>query len=91
MQVTKVVDEDIEDKVDTRYVEQVLAYIPNVGILYICTVEGGDEDEWVDDSGMRYIVIHLPYKVIKQMPDARPFMLARAKERLGLVSGHSLN
>ncbi len=92
MQVTKIVDEDIAAKVDTWYIKEQLAEVQNVGILYICTSEGGEEDEWInDDSGMRYIVIHLPYKVVKHMPDARPLMLQLAKERLGLVAGSSLN
>ena len=92
MEVTKVVDEDIAVKVDTQYIEEQLAYLQNVGILYICTSEGGEEDEWIDnESGMQYIVIHLPYKVVKQSVDARPLMLAKAKERLGLAAGTSLN
>lgn len=92
MQVTKIVDEDIAAKVDTWYVKEQLADVQNVGILYICTSEGGKEDEWIDeDSGMRYIVIHLPYKAIKRMKDARPLMLQLAKERLGLVAGNMLN
>lgn len=92
MQVTKIVDEDIEGKIDIQYVEKHLSSVPNVAIAYICTSEGGEEDEWIDDeSGIRFIVIHLPYKVIKGLTDARPFMLARAKERLGLVAETSLN
>jgi len=92
MEVTKIVDEDIAAKVDTQYVEDQLARVQNVGLLYICTSEGGEEDEWTDDdSGMRYIVIHLPYQEVKHIPDARPLMLQLAKERLGLVAGSSLN
>ena len=72
--------------------ENQLARVQNVGLLYICTSEGGEEDEWIDDdSGVRYIVIHLPYKVVKHMPDARPLMLQLAKERLGLVTGILMN
>ncbi len=92
MVVTKVVDPDVVDKVDTRYIAEQLTWIQNVGITYICTSEGGEEDEWIDEeTGMRLIVIHLPYKVIQQMSDARPLMLQRAKERLGLVSAVLLN
>lgn len=87
MNVVKVVDQDIADKVDTQYIESQFTDVPNVGIIYICTLEGGEEDDWVDDeTGMRYIIIHLPYKQVKKGIDIRPMMLARAKERLGLVA-----
>lgn len=91
MVIVKVVDEDVENKVDTQYVAKRLADLPNVGIIFICTSEGGEEDDWIDEYGMRQIVIHLPYKVVKQSSDVRPLMLARAKERLGLAAGTSLN
>lgn len=84
--VVKVVDEDIADKVDTYFIEQQFAGLENVGIVYICTSEGGEEDEWTDEEGMRNIVIHLPYKEVKKLADVRPLMLAKAKERLGLVA-----
>lgn len=86
MIVVKVVDQDIADKVDTYYIEQQFAGLENVGIVYICTSEGGEEDDWIDEEGMRNIVIHLPYKEVKKMADVRPLMLARAKERLGMVA-----
>ena len=86
MIVVKVVDQDIADKVDTYYIEQQFAGLENVGIVYICTSEGGEEDDWTDEEGMRNIVIHLPYKEVKKLSDARPLMLAKAKERLGLVA-----
>lgn len=85
MDVTKVVDQDIADKVDINYIENQLANVPNVGIIYICTLEGGEEDDWIEE-GMRYIVIHLPYKEVKKIDDIRPMMLVKAKERLGLVA-----
>ncbi len=92
MKVIKVVDQDIADKIDTRYIADQFTKLHMICIAYICTSEGGEEDEWIDDdSGVRYIVIHLPYKVVKHMPDARPLMLQLAKERLGLVAGCSLN
>lgn len=82
--MVKVVDQDIASKVDTEYIEGHLASVQNVGIVYICTSEGGEEDDWISKSGMRYIIIHLPYKEVKRMSDVRPLMLQRAKERLGL-------
>lgn len=91
MLVLKIVDGDVAHKIDTLYIAEQLAEVQNVGIVYVCTSEGGEEDDWVDGEGIRQIVIHLPYKVIKGLADARPFMLARAKERLGLAAGTSLN
>ena len=86
MIVVKVVDQDVADKVDTQYIEEQFSGLENVGIVYICTSEGGEEDDWTDEAGMRNIVIHLPYKDVKYLADARPLMLAKAKERLGLVA-----
>ena len=86
MVVVKVVDQDIADKIDTQYIREQIPNLPNIGIVYICTPEGGEEDDWTDEDGLRHIVIHLPYKEIQQIPDARPLMLAKARERLGLVA-----
>ena len=86
MLVLKVVDQDIADKVDTQYIQSQFPGIKNVGILYICTSEGGEEDEYVDEDGMRHIIIHLPYKEVKRMKDVKPLMLSKANERLGLMA-----
>ena len=85
MIVVKVVDQDIAEKVDTQYIAEQFANLQNVGIVYICTQEGGKEDEWVDETGMKHIVIHLPYKTVKRFKDVRPLMLKKAKKRLGLA------
>ncbi len=86
MNVVKVVDHDIFDKVDTQYIENQFSSLQNIGIVFICTREGGAEDDWTEEDGMRYIVIHLPYEEVRKSADARPLMLAKAKERLGLVA-----
>ncbi len=86
MNVVKVADHDVFEKVDTQYVEDQLADLEHIGIVFICTSEGGEEDDWTDEDGLRHIVIHLPYKQVQQIPDARPLMLAKARERLGLVA-----
>ena len=86
MNVVKVVDHDIFDKVDTQYIENQFSSLQDIGIVFICTREGGEEDDWTEEDGMRYIVIHLPYEEVRQSADARPLMLARAKERLGEVA-----
>lgn len=92
MVVVKLVDEEIANKVDTGYVRQHLPEIQGVAIVFMCTSEGGEEDEWIDEeTGIRQIVIHLPYKVVKRSKDIRPLMLELAKERLGLVPGGSMN
>ena len=89
MEVTKMVDEDISEKVDIDYIEDHFKALSNVRILYICTLESGEEDDWTED-GFRYIVIDLPYKEVKRLKDARPLMLTKAKERLG-VTGYSMS
>lgn len=86
MVVVKVVDEDISPKVDTRYVEDQLSNLQKIGIVFICTREGREEDDWTEEDGMRYIVIHLPYDEVRKSPDVRSLMLAKAKERVGLVA-----
>ncbi len=86
MNVVKVADHDVFEKVDTQFVEDQLANIEHVGIVFICTSEGGEEDDWTDEDGLRYIIIHLPYDEVRRSQDVRPLMLARAKERLGLVA-----
>ena len=55
----------------------------NTGIVFICTREGEEEDDWTDEDGVHYIVIHLPYKEVRKSQDVRPLMLEKAKERLG--------
>lgn len=85
MEVTKMVDEDISEKVDIDYIENHFKSVPDVRILYICTVESGEEDDWMED-GYRYIIIHLPYQEVKKMKDVRPLMLAKAEEKLGFLA-----
>jgi len=86
MVVVKVVDQDIADKIDTQYIREQIPNLPNIGIVYVCTPEGGEEDDWTDEDGLRHIIIDLPYEEVQQIPDARPLMLAKARERLGLVA-----
>ncbi len=85
MRVIKVVEEDIADKIDTTYILEQFRHIERVGIIYICTEDEQDEDDWIDEDG-RHIVILLPYKMVKQMADVRPLMLQKAMERLGLAA-----
>lgn len=86
MVVTKAVDYDISDKVDIGYISDQFSNLENIGIVFICAKAGGEEDDWIDEDGMRYIVIHLPYNEVRHSEDIRPMMLAKAKERLGLVA-----
>ena len=84
MVVTKAADYDVFDKIDTRYISDQFSDLENIGMVFICGKEGGEEDDWTEEDGMRYIVIHLPYEEVRNTQDARPMMLAKAKERLGL-------
>ena len=85
MNVVKIVDKDIADKVDTRYIEEQFDSLQGIGVVYVCTSQGGEDDDWIEE-GTRYLIINLPYKEVKNMKDVRPLMLARVKERLGIAS-----
>lgn len=85
MKVTKVVEEDVADKIDTIYILDQFRHLDRVAIIYMCTKDGREVEDWIDDNG-QYIVITLPYKEVIHLPDVRPLMLAKAKERLGLVA-----
>ena len=85
MKVLKVVEEDVSEKIDTLYILELFRHIDNVAITYFCTRDERDLDDWVDEKG-RHIIIRLPYQEVKKSTDVRPLMLAKAKERLGLVA-----
>jgi hypothetical protein len=84
MKVTKIVDQEVADKIDIQYIESQLTDIPDIGIIYVCTEEGGEEDEWIEE-GIRYIVIQLPYPHVQNIEDARSLMLEKVKERLAIL------
>lgn len=86
MIVVKVVENDVLDKIDTQYIREQFPDLSNIGIIYVCTSEGAEEDDWTDEKGLRHIIIQLPYEEVQKLPDARPLMLAKARERLGLVA-----
>ena len=83
--VTKIVEQDVADKVDTTYIATQLSHLENLGITYICTQDDQGDDEWVEE-GIRYIVIKLPYEEVRRSSDIRPMMLAKVRERLGEVA-----
>ena len=85
MKVLKVVEEDIADKIDTYYILELFRHVDKVAITFMCTKDEREIDDWEDEKG-RHIVIRLPYKEVKQLTDIRPMMLAKVKERLGLVA-----
>ena len=86
MVVVKVVDQHTRDKVDTQYISDQFTHVENIGMNFICVRGGGEEEDWIDDDGMRYIAINLPYEEVLKLEDVRPMMLAKAKEKLGLVA-----
>ena len=86
MIVTKAADHDVFDKIDTQYISDQFTDLKNVGVIFICGKEGGEEDDWTEDDGMHYIVILLPYEEVRQLLDIRQMMLEKTKERLGLVA-----
>ncbi len=87
--VTKMVDEVVNEKVDTNYIRGLLSHVNNLGIMYVCINDDRyeDGDDWIDpEDGIRYIIIKLDYQEVKQTPDIRPMMLAKLRERLGNVA-----
>ena len=87
MDVVKIVEQEVADKVDTQYVAAQFAHLENVGIVFLCTQDEHDqeEDDWIDEKGRHNFIIRLPYELVKGSADVRPFMVAIVKERLGLV------
>ncbi len=85
MRVLKVVDEDINDKIDIEFIEEELGSFQNIVIIYICTPEGGAEDEYVNADGAQVFIIHIPYELAKKNSDLRQLMLSKAKERIGVI------
>lgn len=84
--VTKIVEQDVADKVDTSFIASKLNHLKkDVGITYVCTNDDRGDDEWVEE-GVRYIVIKLPYEEVKRSADIRVMMLAKLRERLGEVA-----
>ncbi|MCB9305513.1 MAG: hypothetical protein H6565_02860 [Lewinellaceae bacterium] len=85
MDITKIVEQAVADKIDTQYVSAQFSHVQNVGIVFLCTQDETDqeEDEWVDDKGRHNFIIRLPYDLVKSSPDVRDFMVAIVKERLG--------
>lgn len=86
MRVVKIVEQDVAHKVDTSYIQQQLNHVDKVGITYICTNDDRNEDDWTDENGVRQIIIKLSYDEVKQSQDARPLMLKKAQERLGMAA-----
>ena len=84
MDVTKIVEQEVADKIDTQYVSAQFSHVQNVGIVFLCTQDENDqeEDEWVDDKGRHNFIIRLPYDLVKSSPDVRDFMVAIVKERM---------
>ena len=84
--VTKIVEQDVADKVDTSFIASKLNHLKkDWGITYVCTNDDRGDDDWVEE-GVRYIVIKLPYEEVKRSSDIRVMMLAKLRERLGEVA-----
>lgn len=86
MDVVKIVEKEVADKIDTQYVSAQFSHVENVGITFLCTLDDQEEDEWIDDKGKHHYIIRLPYDMVKQSTDIRAFMVAVVKERLGEVA-----
>jgi len=85
MNVVKIAEQEIADKIDTQYVSAQFPHLENVGVCFLCTQDETDqeEDEWYDEKGRHQFIIRLPYDLVKGSPDIRAYMVAVVKERLG--------
>ncbi len=83
MEVIKIVEQEVADKIDTQYVSAQFPDVEDVCITFLCTLDDQEEDEWIDDDGTHYFTIRLPYDLVKRSDDVRDFMVAIVKERLG--------
>jgi hypothetical protein len=83
VEVVKIAAQEIADKVDTQYVAAQFPHVENVGIIFLCTLDDQEEDEWVDEKGRHNFIIRLPYDFVQRSNDVRDFMVAIVKERLG--------
>ena len=85
MQVTKIAEKAIADKIDTQYVSAQFQHLENVGVCFLCTQDETDqeEDEWVDEKGRHNFVIRLPFDLVQRSNDIRAYMVAIVKQRLG--------
>jgi len=88
IQITKIVEENIAAKIDTKFVEQALNGVDeDAGIVFVCTNDDWRKDDAWKKKGVRYLRIVLPYEKVVDMEadDVRKWMLELAKERLGLA------
>jgi hypothetical protein len=84
--VVRIVDEDVFDKVDAQYVLSKLANMDmEAVIIFICTNENWRKEDAWKHKGKQYYAIRLPYQQVKEMEDARPMMLELAAKRLGVA------
>lgn len=85
MNVVKIAEQEIADKIDTQYVSAQFSHLDNVGVCFLCTQDETDqeEDEWFDEKGRHQFIIRLPFDLVKRSPDIREYMVAIVRERLG--------
>jgi len=85
VEVVKIVEEAISDKIDTQYVAAQFSHVQNVGIVFLCTQDENDqeEDEWIDEDGSHNFIIRVPYDLVKRSDDVRAILVAIVKEKLG--------
>ncbi len=61
MNVGKVAQEDVADKIDTSYILALFQHMNKVAITFPRTKDEREVEDWTDEDG-RHIVIRLPYK-----------------------------
>jgi hypothetical protein len=87
VEVAKIAEQTIADKIDTQYITAQFPHVENVGIVFLCTQDDKDqeEDEWIDEKGRHNFIIRLPYELVRHAADIRAFMVEIVKTRVGVA------
>ena len=83
------VEEDVQKKLDIKYVEKELSNLDDdIAIIYVCVNDNWRKDDTWEKDDKKYYRILLPYdKVLKMKPlKVRQLMMKLAEKRLGLSS-----
>ncbi len=84
--VTRIVEEDVLQKIDAQYVMSKLANVDmNAVIVFICTNENWRKEDTWKHKGEAYYAIRLPYQQVKEADDVRSLMLELAARKLGIA------
>lgn len=87
MEVTKVVDQQISDRINTQHVAAQFEGV-NAGVVFWCTEfdDEPDEWEWIGTGGRPGFAILVPYSVALSHPDIDGYLVELVRQRVfGLI------